>query len=276
MDRLENLKNIIMYLMADNHVSHRIPSTLEERQRMMRALMNVWSSESIQACLEGRVATNEDEVNVWEPRPIAEDFLTMQDAELQMQREDKGVVEISDITPQTSDIRLWQGDITRLKVDAIVNAANAQALGCWAPLHNCIDNCIHSAAGIQLRKECADKMQGRLLATGDAFITKGYNLPAKHVIHTVGPIIPDGIPIKEQEEQLAACYRSCLDLAEKNGLESIAFCCISTGVFHFPNELAARIAIETVKSYPRHALKMIVFNVFLDKDRDIYQQLLGA
>lgn len=276
MDRLENLKNIIMYLMADNHVSHRIPSTLEERQRMMRALMNVWSSESIQACLEGRVATNEDEVNVWEPRPISEDFLKMQDAELQMQCEDKGVVEISDITPQTSDILLWQGDITRLKVDAIVNAANAQALGCWAPLHNCIDNCIHSAAGIQLRKECNDTMQGRLLATGDAFITKGYNLPAKHVIHTVGPIIPDGIPTKEQEEQLAQCYRSCLDLAEQNGLESIAFCCISTGVFHFPNELAARIAIETVKSYPRHALKTIVFNVFLDKDRDIYQQLLGA
>ena len=276
MDRLENLKNIIMYLMADEHVSHQIPSSLEERQRMMRALMNVWSSESIQACLEGRVATNEDEVNVWEPRPIAEDFLTMQDAELQMQREDKGVVEISDITPQTSDILLWQGDITRLKVDAIVNAANAQALGCWAPLHNCIDNCIHSAAGIQLRKECADKMQGRLLATGDAFITQGYNLPARHVIHTVGPIIPDGIPTKEQEEQLAQCYRSCLDLAEQNGLESIAFCCISTGVFHFPNEQAAKIAIETVKSYPRHALKTIVFNVFLDKDRDIYQQLLGA
>ena len=276
MDRLENLKNIIMYLMADEHISHQIPSSLEERQRMMRALMNVWSSESIQACLEGRVATNEDEVNVWEPRPISEDFLKMQDAELQMQCEDKGVVEISDITPQTSDILLWQGDITRLKVDAIVNAANAQALGCWAPLHNCIDNCIHSAAGIQLRKECNDTMQGRLLATGNAFITKGDNLPAKHVIHTVGPIIPDGIPTKEQEEQLAACYRSCLDLAEKNRLESIAFCCISTGVFHFPNQRAAEIAIETVKSYPRHSLKTIVFNVFLDKDRDIYEQLLGA
>ncbi len=248
MDRLENLKNIIMYLMADEHVSHQIPSSLEKRQRMMRALMNVW-----------------------EPRPIAEDFLTMQDVELQMQREDKGVVEFHD-----EGLTIWQGDITRLKVDAIVNAANAQALGCWAPLHNCIDNCIHSAAGIQLRKECADKMQGRLLATGDAFITQGYNLPAHHVIHTVGPIIPDGIPTKEQEEQLAQCYRSCLDLAEQNGLESIAFCCISTGVFHFPNEQAAKIAIETVKSYPRHALKTIVFNVFLDKDRDIYQQLLGA
>ena len=248
MDRLENLKNIIMYLMADEHVSYQIPSSLEERQRMMRALMNVW-----------------------EPKAISNEFRKMQDAELQMQRADKRVVEVNN-----EGLILWQGDITRLKVDAIVNAANAQALGCWVPLHNCIDNCIHSAAGIQLRKECADKMQGGLLATGDAFITKGYNLPARHVIHTVGPIIPDGVPTPEQEEQLAQCYRSCLDLAEKNGLESIAFCCISTGVFHFPNKLAAKIAIETVKSYPRHALKTIVFNVFLNKDLDIYRQLLGA
>ncbi|MDO4185498.1 MAG: protein-ADP-ribose hydrolase [Bacteroidales bacterium] len=258
MDRLENLKNIIMYLMADEHVSHQIPASLEERQRMMRALMNVWK-----------------------PRPISEDFLKMQDAELQMQREDKGMVKLdavaaanSKLSSLNSQLCLWQGDITRLKVDAIVNAANAQALGCWAPLHNCIDNCIHSAAGIQLRKECADKMQGRMLATGDAFITQGYNLPARYVIHTVGPIIPDGVPTRQQEKQLAQCYHSCLDLAEQNGLESIAFCCISTGVFHFPNELAAKIAIKTVKSYPKHALKTIVFNVFLDKDRDIYQQLL--
>ena len=248
MDRLERLKNIIKYLMDDEHVSYQIPSSLEERQRMMRALMNVW-----------------------EPNAIGNEFRKMQDAELQMQRADKGVVEVNN-----EGLILWQGDITRLKVDALVNAANAQALGCWVPLHNCIDNCIHSAAGIQLRKECADKMQGGLLATGDAFITKGYNLPARHVIHTVGPIIPDGVPTTEQEEQLARCYRSCLDLAEKNGLESIAFCCISTGVFHFPNELAAKIAIETVKSYPRHALKTIVFNVFLNKDLDIYRQLLGA
>ena len=248
MDRLERLKIIIKYLMDDEHVSYQIPSSLEERQRMMRALMNVW-----------------------EPNAIGNEFRKMQDAELQMQRADKGVVEVNN-----EGLILWQGDITRLKVDALVNAANAQALGCWVPLHNCIDNCIHSAAGIQLRKECADKMQGGLLATGDAFITKGYNLPARHVIHTVGPIIPDGVPTTEQEEQLARCYRSCLDLAEKNGLESIAFCCISTGVFHFPNELAAKIAIETVKSYPRHALKTIVFNVFLNKDLDIYRQLLGA
>jgi len=245
MERLENLETIIQYLMADAHVSHRIPATLEERQRMMRALSNIW-----------------------EPRNISPEFLTMQDAELVLQREDKGVVSIND-----EGLQLWQGDITRLQVDAIVNAANAQALGCWSPLHNCIDNCIHSAAGIQLRKECADIMQGQLLRTGEAFITKGYNLPAKHVIHTVGPIIESGCPSKEQEEQLAQCYRSCLNLAEENGLQSITFCCISTGVFHFPNRRAAEIAIETVRAYPRKSIKTVVFNVFLDKDYDIYKEL---
>ena len=246
MERLENLKTIIQYLMADAHVSHRIPVTLEERQRMMRALSNIW-----------------------EPRSISPEFLVKQDAELVLQREEKGVVTIDD-----EGLQLWQGDITRLQVDAIVNAANAQALGCWSPLHNCIDNCIHSAAGIQLRKECADIMQGRLLKTGEAFITKGYNLPARHVIHTVGPIIESGCPSKDQEEQLAQCYRSCLDLAEQNHLESIAFCCISTGVFHFPNELAAQIAVQTVKAYPRKHVKTVVFNVFLDKDYNIYKELL--
>ncbi|MBR1503824.1 MAG: protein-ADP-ribose hydrolase [Prevotella sp.] len=246
MDRLENLNAIIQGLMADEHVSHRMPSSLHEKQRMMRALMNVW-----------------------EPREISAAFLAMQDAELQLQAEDKGVVAI-----KGEGLQLWQGDITRLKVDAIVNAANAQGLGCWAPLHNCIDNCIHSAAGIQLRKECYDQLQGRLLKTGEAMITKGYNLPAKHVIHTVGPIIDTGIPTKEQEEQLAQCYRSCLALAEQAGLESIAFCCISTGVFHFPNEQAAEIAVETVKRYPRESVKTVVFNVFLDKDYDIYKQLI--
>ena len=258
MERLENLKNIIRYLMADNHVSYQIPSSLNERQRMMRALMNVWA-----------------------PKEISADFLRMQDAELQLQAKDKGIVNIDDVAAANSSLFtfhsslfLWQGDITRLKVDAIVNAANAQGLGCWAPLHNCIDNCIHSAAGIQLRKECNDQLRGRLLKTGEAIITQGYNLPAGHVIHTVGPIIETGVPTKEQEEQLAQCYRSCLDLAEQTGLESIAFCCISTGVFHFPNERAAEIAIETVKRYPRQSIKTIVFNVFLDKDYDIYKQLI--
>lgn len=250
MDRIENIKRVIAYLLAGKYGGQQMPSSLTDCQRLTRAGMNVW-----------------------EPKPVPQDILDAQDVELQLQREDKGVVTTSDISPLTSDIILWQGDITRLQVDAIVNAANAQALGCWSPLHNCIDNCIHSAAGIQLRKECADIMQGQLLRTGEAFITKGYNLPAKHVIHTVGPIIESGCPSKEQEEQLAQCYRSCLNLAEENGLQSIAFCCISTGVFHFPNRRAAEIAIETVRAYPRKSIKTVVFNVFLDKDYDIYKEL---
>lgn len=250
MDRIENIKRVIAYLLAGKYDGQQIPSSLIDCQRLMRAGMNVW-----------------------EPKPVLQDILDAEDAELALQREEKGVVTTSDISPLTSDIILWQGDITRLQVDAIVNAANAQALGCWSPLHNCIDNCIHSAAGIQLRKECADIMQGQLLRTGEAFITKGYNLPAKHVIHTVGPIIESGCPSKEQEEQLAQCYRSCLNLAEENGLQSIAFCCISTGVFHFPNRRAAEIAIETVRAYPRKSIKTVVFNVFLDKDYDIYKEL---
>ena len=247
MDRLDNIIQVIEYLLAGKVTSQQIPSNLAECQRLMRAGMNVW-----------------------EPHAVSQDILDAQDAELQMQLEEKGVVNIDG-----ENLLLWQGDITRLQVDAIVNAANAQALGCWAPLHNCIDNCIHSAAGIQLRKECADIMQGRLLGTGKAFITKGYNLPAKHVIHTVGPIIDDDYPTKEQEEQLAECYRSCLDLAEQNHLESVAFCCISTGVFHFPNDLAAEIATNTVKAYPLKCIKTVVFNVFLDKDYDIYKRLLA-
>ena len=208
-------------------------------------------------------------MNVWEPCEVPAELLAMQDAELQQQTEDKGIATVGE------GLQLWQGDITRLKVDAIVNAANAQGLGCWAPLHNCIDNCIHSAAGIQLRMECYDQLQGRLLKTGEALMTRGYNLPAKHVIHTVGPIIDAGIPTKEQGEQLAQCYRSCLDLAEQAGLESIAFCCISTGVFHFPNEQAAEIAVNTVNSYLRRSIRTVVFNVFLDKDYEIYKRLLA-
>ena len=247
MDRFDNLNAIIKCLMADEHVSHQIPSSLKERQRMMRALMNVW-----------------------EPHEVSAELLAMQNIELQQQVVEKGIVAI-----EGEGVQLWKGDITRLKVDAIVNAANAQGLGCWASLHNCIDNCIHSAAGIQLRKECNDQLQGRLLKTGEAIMTKGYNLPAKHVIHTVGPIIDMGIPTKEQEAQLAQCYRSCLNLAEQAGLESIAFCCISTGVFHFPNERAAEIAVETVRNYPRQSVKTIIFNVFLDKDYDIYHRFLS-
>ena len=261
MNRLENLKYIIENLLDGNSSVRQIPVSVAERQRLMRILMNVW-----------------------QPRSVGSDLLSAQDRELQLQKAEKGVVTPDDIKREGNDYQLsgcnaqlllWQGDITRLQADAVVNAANSQALGCWSPLHNCIDNCIHSAAGIQLRKECADIMQGGRLATGEAFVTNGYNLPARHVIHTVGPIIADGEPNQEQKRQLADCYRNCLAAAEKNCLASIAFCCISTGIFRFPNQQAAEIAVETVRTYPLKSVKTIIFNVFLDKDYDIYRQLLA-
>ena len=225
--------------------------------------------------------------NVREPKPVSEEFLRLQDEELQAQLQEKGIVDLCDImdvgrgekffAPTGKQLLLWQGDITRLRVDAIVNAANAQMLGCFHPLHGCIDNAIHSAAGVQLREECHRLMQqqGHLEPTGTAKITKAYNLPCKHVIHTVGPIIPNGIPTAFQQEQLASCYRSIMQLADENHLESIAFCCISTGEFRFPNQLAAEIAVRTVKDYltvhPDCSVRQVVFNVFKDEDKRIYE-----
>ena len=223
--------------------------------------------------------------NVREPKPVSEEFLRLQDEELQAQLQEKGVVKLAafqqlSIFNSQFSIFLWQGDITRLRVDAIVNAANAQMLGCFHPLHGCIDNAIHSAAGVQLREECHRLMlqQGHLEPTGQAKITKAYNLPCKYVIHTVGPIIPNGIPTESQKDQLASCYRSIMACADENDLESIAFCCISTGEFRFPNRLAAEIAVQTVKNYltahPDCSVKQVVFNVFKNLDKDIYGRLL--
>ncbi len=246
--RLDNLDTLITSLMSDDRQRLTIPHDLSGKQQLMRALMNVRP-----------------------PLPATEEFLRRQDRELQWQLVDKGIVE-----PQRKGLQVWQGDITRLKVDAIVNAANSELLGCFIPRHSCIDNAIHSAAGIQLREACYRIMQkqGHEETTGTAKITPGFNLPAKYVIHTVGPVIPDGKPTQEQEEQLASCYRSYLDIAEDYGLHSIAFCCISTGVFRFPRQRAAEIAVETVRTYPRKHIKTIIFNVFTDTDYDIYQQLI--
>lgn len=248
MDRLENIDRALKILLNETGEKIDIPQTLLLKQRMMRALMNI------------RL-----------PSLPSRELLHAQDEELKMQRKEKGIVEIAE-----EGIQLWKGDITRLKVDAIVNAANSQMLGCFVPLHSCIDNAIHSAAGIQLRCACNEMMQaqGHEEATGKAKITPGFNLPAHYVIHTVGPIIPDGVPTKNQEEQLASCYHSCLRIAEEHGLKSIAFCCISTGVFRFPQKLAAEIAVNTVKKYQRLQIKTIVFNVFTDTDYGIYQQLI--
>lgn len=266
MERLDNLAFCIRYLMQHNGIEAGIPDTLSGRQRLLRALMNVW-----------------------QPQPLSDEFLLAQDRELKAQRDEKGVVTPTDIAaseihdgpdPQTDKIILWQGDITRLRVDAIVNAANTRMLGCQVPLHGCIDNAIHSAAGLQLRQECARQMQGGLEPTGEARVTQGYNLPAKYVIHTVGPIIPDGKPTPAQEAQLSNCYRHCFASAEMHHCRSIAFCCISTGEFCFPNRRAAEIAIEQVRicmaASQTHSLQTVVFNVFKDIDYDIYRELLGT
>ena len=188
-----------------------------------------------------------------------------------------GITDLADLEPVCGELYLWQGDITRLRRGAIVNAANSGMTGCYVPCHACIDNCIHTFAGIQLRLDCAELMelQGHEEPTGQAKITKAYNLPCDYVLHTVGPII-QGRVTPEDERLLASCYRSCLELAQQNGVESIAFCCISTGVFHFPNQRAAEIAVETVRKFKAESgSKMkVIFNVFKDLDFEIYGRLL--
>ncbi len=216
-------------------------------------------------------------MNVRSPANIDEAFLTVQDAYLQEALAQKGVTDLSDLSPVTDGVYLWQGDITTLRCDAIVNAANSGMTGCYIPNHRCIDNCIHTFAGMQLRLACADLMeaQGCEEPTGRAKLTPAYNLPCKYVLHTVGPIIRGPVTRKDQQ-LLASCYRSCLELAERHGVKSIAFCCISTGEFHFPNEKAAEIAVKTVGDYRRqtHSTIEVIFNVFKDIDYQIYRHLL--
>ena len=233
-----------------------VPTDTEEQKRLFRSLMNI------------RV-----------PQPIGQDFLAVQDEYLQGELAQKGVADFADLMPVSEGIYLWQGDITTLRCDAIVNAANSGMTGCYIPCHGCIDNCIHTYAGVQLRQECAAIMreQGREEETGKAKITRAYNLPCKYVLHTVGPIITG--PLTGQDEKLlASCYRSCLELAEQYGIESIAFCCISTGEFHFPNDRAAEIAVQTVKEYQtnQNSKIQVIFNVFKDVDYQIYRNLLAT
>lgn len=232
-----------------------IPAETAAQKRLLRSLMNVrWAA------------------------PISEEFQRIQDAYLREENEKKGVVTLDMLEKRQGGLYLWQGDITRLQVGAIVNAANSGMTGCYQPCHSCIDNCIHTYAGIQLRNYCQSMMdeQGHEEPTGQAKITPGFNLPCDYVIHTVGPIVR-GALTGRHEELLASCYRSCLAVAEKQGLSSIAFCCISTGVFMFPNRRAAEIAVETVKRFKVETGSSIrvIFNVFKDLDKEIYQELLG-
>ena len=231
-----------------------IPKSEQEQKRLLRSLLNVRM-----------------------PRVVSREFLEVQDAYLQTETAEKGITELSNLQPVQDGLYLWKGDITTLRCDAIVNAANSQMLGCFCPCHGCIDNAIHTYAGIQLRAACAELMnaQGHEEETGKAKITPAFNLPCNYVLHTVGPIIYGQLTEKDKK-QLASCYRSCLELAERKDIKSIAFCCISTGEFHFSNDRAAEIAVQTIQEYKQQTGSEIevIFNVFKQMDYEIYRDLL--
>lgn len=235
----------------------RIPVTEKEQWNLLRSLFNVRP-----------------------PYPASQEFLKVQDEYLSELVRSRGIVDAESLPASELDprITLWQGDITTLRCDAIVNAANSALLGCWQPCHSCIDNMIHSLSGVQLRIKCNEiiQEQGHEEETGTAKITPAYNLPCKYVLHTVGPII-SGPLRKEDCDLLAGCYQSCLELAAGNNVRSVAFCCISTGVFHFPQQRAAEIAVETVRQFLEtdSSIDRVIFNVFTDRDLAIYQKLLG-
>ena len=257
MTQAERRIYLIKYLLNEQkqYSSIEIPSNTNEQKLMLRGLFNIRP-----------------------PMPASDDFIAIQDEYLKEELERRGITDFKTLSPAADRIYLWKGDITTLKCDAIVNAANSKMLGCFCPNHKCIDNAIHTFSGIQLRLACDKLMkeQGCDEATGKAKITPAFNLPCKNIIHTVGPIVSGRLTEKDCS-LLRSCYLSCLELAEVNGLNSIAFCCISTGEFHFPNRAAAKIAIETVKEYMQKNQSDIevIFNVFKDEDYEIYRELLG-
>lgn len=246
---------------SDDYKDLKVPYDTDTRQKILRSLMNIRM-----------------------PKKMNEDVISVQDEYLRERAREKGTVTLSDIPEIEDRLSIWQGDITRLEVDAIVNAANSQMLGCFIPMHTCIDNCIHSFAGIQLRDACNQQM-GLLRRkygsnyeqpTAVPMLTEAYNLPAKKVIHIVGPIVQDQLT-PQLEEDLANCYKNTLDLCQQSGLHSVAFCCISTGVFRFPNDRAAEIAVKTVKEWMNNhpgSIDRVIFNVFKDEDLEIYNSLI--
>ena len=255
MNQNEKLLFLIKYLLSENpqYQNIEIPTDKTERIRLFRSF-----------------------VNIRPPKPISDDFLRVQDEYLKEETACKGITDITDLQPISGNIFLWKGDITTLKCGAIVNAANSQMMGCFQPGHGCIDNAIHTFAGVQLRLKCAEIMQSQKHEepTGQAKITSAYNLPCDYVIHTVGPIVQEKLT-KKHCELLESCYRSCLEIAVQNQIKSIAFCCISTGVFGFPQKEAAEIAVRTVRNFQKsHEIK-VIFNVFKESDYKIYRQLLG-
>lgn len=257
MTQAEKREYLITELLKElpEYKSIKIPTNEKEQKKLLRSLFNIRM-----------------------PLPVSDGFITIQDEYLREETRIKGITNLEDLEPIQPDIYLWQGDITTIACDAIVNAANSEMLGCFCPCHGCIDNAIHTFAGVQLRLKCAEirNEQGHKEETGKTKLTPAYNLPCKYVLHTVGPIVK-GLLTRQDCDLLASCYRSCLELAEQNGVKSVAFCCISTGEFHFPNDTAAEIAIKTVKDFKRHSHSKIkvIFNVFKDMDYEIYRELLG-
>ena len=261
MNQAERRRFLIEALLEEEseYAGAAVPADPDDQRQMLRGLMNVRP-----------------------PRAVPARFQAVQDEYLREETRRKGVVELSTLSPLAVEngvgLYVWQGDITTLQVDAIVNAANSGMTGCYVPNHRCIDNCIHTFAGVQLRQECARLMetQGYEEPTGQAKLTPGYDLPAKFILHTVGPIV-SGPLTKQQCKLLASCYRSCLELAAEKKLESVAFCCISTGVFGFPNAEASQIAVETVREFLKKPtnIRQVVFNVFKDLDKELYTRQLS-
>ena len=219
-------------------------------------------------------------MNVRPPEALAAEVLNVQDAYLQQWLVERGGAADARTPPYCNRIAVWRGDITLLKADAIVNAANSQMLGCFVPGHHCIDNAIHTYAGMQLRLICAGLMckQGHEEPIARVKVTPAFNLPSSHIFHTVGPIVPSHKPGPREELLLRRCYTSCLEEATRRKLDTLAFCCISTGVFGYPQEAAARVAIDAVRHHLDHNdpnLK-VIFNVFLASDESIYRDLLQA
>ena len=259
MNQEERLDLLINYLLHEDSYDHSLPNdtrTIDEKITLFRGLCNIRK-----------------------PEPVSKRFINIQDDFLTAWNNEREIVDINSTIPFSPQLYLWQGDITRLKVDAIVNAANSELLGCTQANHQCIDNTIHTRAGVELRLACHDIMeaQGRKEPIGKAKITSGYNLPASYVIHTVGPYIDARGVSPLKEKLLADSYKACLTLADEYKLETIAFCCISTGEFNFPNEQAAQIAIKTVQDYLRSndSHVQVIFNVFKDEDYHIYHHLLA-
>lgn len=263
MNQNERLDYLIEAFKEDSgeYKNLKVPVDIEEKKRILRSLMNIRM-----------------------PREMNTEVLKIQDEYLREAINENGIVYLSDIDTVEDNISIWQGDITRLKVDAIVNAANSQMLGCFIPMHTCIDNCIHTFAGVELRNECNKKMNRLKIRYGRDYeqptaipmLTDAYNLPAKKIVHIVGPIVQGGLS-KRNEEDLKNCYKNTLDLCVENGLRSVAFCCISTGVFHFPNKRAAEIAVATVREWLKEnqgKMDLVIFNVFKDEDKKYYEREL--